>query len=160
MKFRLLGLILLACGAATAADREFDRVVKAIESHYGTHRTHIPLMGAANFLVKVARPAGTSSFHLAIFQHLDANAGDRDEFMDRVDAGSLHRLVRVHSSRDGEATYILAADAGKSTRMLIAIFARDEATVIELKVNPERLRQTLDRPDLAAKSFLGEHPDR
>ncbi len=160
MSARWFGLLLLACAAAPAADREFDSVVKAIETQYGTRRTHVPLMGAANFFIKVARPAGTSSFRLAIFEHLEAGSANRDEFMDHLATGSLHPMVRVHSRRDGEATYILAGDAGKSTRLLIAVFERNEATVIEIKVNPEALRRTIDHPESFANSFLGKHDDR
>jgi hypothetical protein len=159
MKSPLLVVFLLACGAAAAADRDFDRVVKAIESHYGTRHTRIPMMGFANFVVKVARPAGTSSFHLAMFDHLDTPPEERDEFMENIGSGSLHPLIRVHSNRDREATYILAGDAGKTTRMLIAIFGRDAATVIEVKVNAEALRKTIERPDLTAQRFLGKQND-
>ena len=159
MKARLLVVFLIACGAAAAADRDFDRVVKAIESHYGTRHANIPMMGLANFVAKVAHPAGTSSFHMALFDHLDTPVEERDEFMDQVGSGSLHPLIRVHSNHDREATYILAADAGKTTRMLIAIFGRDAATVIEVKVNAEALRRTIERPDLTAQRFLGKHGD-
>ena len=44
MRMRLLALLLAASSATYAAGSEFDRIVKAIESHYGTPRTHIPLM--------------------------------------------------------------------------------------------------------------------
>ena len=33
--------------AAYGADREFDRLVGAIQDHFGVKRTHIPLMGVA-----------------------------------------------------------------------------------------------------------------
>ena len=151
--------LLLACTAAHAADRDFERVVKAIESHYGTRRTHIPLMGVANFFVKVARPAGTTSFHLAVFDHFDGFAPDRDEFMDGLDTGSLHPFVRVYS-RDGEATYILAGEAGKSTRLLIASFARNEALVVQVRVNAEALARTIGNPQGMAARYLGKHDDR
>ena len=160
MSTRLLALLLLAGGAAaSAADRDFDRVVKAIESHYGTRRTHIPLMGVANFFVKVARPAGTSSFHLAIFENLDTSVEDRDDFMYRLDRGNLHPLVRVRSSREHEATYIFAAESGKSIHLLLTVFDRHEAVVIEAKVNQEALQRILDRPELAARSYLGKRDD-
>jgi hypothetical protein len=156
MKTRWLCSILLACGSMAAADRDFDRVVKAIEAHYGTRHTNVPLMGLANFFVKVARPSGTSSFHLAVFDHLDGEDG-RDRFMDQLDSGRLHPLVRVRSNREGAATYILAADAGKSTRMLIATFSRSEAVVVQVRVNAAALRRTIEHPEGMAKAYLGKH---
>ncbi|MCU1236607.1 MAG: hypothetical protein JWP63_4574 [Candidatus Solibacter sp.] len=157
---RYLALLLCTCAALPAADRDFDRVVKAIEQHYGTPRTHVPLMGAAmgvaNFFVKVARPAGTTSFHLAVFDHFDGFAPDREEFMDRLDTGRLRPLIRAHS-RQGEATYILAGEAGKSTRLLIASFSRDAAMVIQVRVNPAALRRTIDHPQGMINAYLGKH---
>ena len=73
MKARALAAVLLALaatGAAFGGDAEFDRIVKAIESRYGTRPVHIPFMGAANFFVKVARPEGASGFKLAVFEDL------------------------------------------------------------------------------------------
>ncbi len=158
MSARFLSLLLLACAAA-AADLNFDCGVKAVESRYGARRAHIPLMGVANLFVKVARPSGTSSFRLAMFDNLNSFGESRDDFMDHLEAGHLHSLARVHSGQEGDATYILAGDAGKSTRLLIATFGRNAATVIEVKVNAAALRRTFERPDLAVKSFKGRHDD-
>jgi hypothetical protein len=155
MKRRLLAVLLLASSAAVGADREFDRMVKAIESHYGVKRMHIPLMGVANLFVKVARPAGASGFKLAIFENLDSAPGyrdfaDLDRFFDELSANGLRPLVRVQSRPNGEI--------GKSTRMLIATFQRNEATVIEAAVNTDLLLKTIAAPELASKTF-GAHQD-
>ena len=66
MRARLLAVFLAASAAAFGADREFDRLVNAVESRFGVQRAHIPLMGVANFLVKVARPEGAAGFRLAV----------------------------------------------------------------------------------------------
>jgi hypothetical protein len=163
MKRRLLAVLLLASSAAVGADREFDRLVKAIESHYGVKRTHIPLMGVANLFVKVARPAGASGFKLAIFENLDSAPGyrdfaDLDRFFDELSANGLRPLVRVQSRPNGESTYICTGEIGKSTRMLIATFQRNEATVIEAAVNTDLLLKTIAAPELASKTF-GAHQD-
>ena len=158
MRARLLSVLLVASAAAWGADREFDQLVKGIETHYGTSRMHIPLMGAANLVVKVAHAAGTSGFKLAVFQNLDSSAeygdqADLDRLMDRLGTGSLHPLIRVRSRRDGESTYIFTGEAGKSTRMLIATFQRREATVVEVTVNMDTLMETIAHPETAGKAF-------
>jgi len=163
VRARLLAVLLAASAGAWAADRAFDQVVKGIEAHYGTSRMHIPLMGLANFFVKVGQPGGASGFRLAVFQNLDSSAqyGDRadlDRLMDRLGTGSLHPLIRVRSRRDGESTYIFTGEAGKSTTMLIATFQRREATVIEVKVNMDTLMQTIANPETAGKSFGVKDP--
>ena len=164
MKHRVLTLFLAAISAAYGADWEFDHIVKAIESHYGVKRTHVPLMGVASFFVKVARPAGTSGFKLAIFEGLPSSSEYRDRveldrFMDDICSGGMHALVVTHSRRDGESSYILAGEIGKSTRMLIATFERHEATVVEVKVGIDTLLKTIGSPDEAGKFYRSERQD-
>lgn len=163
MRARLLAVFLAASAGAWGADRAFDRVVKGVESHYGTQRMHIPLMGLANFVVKVGHPAGASGFRLAVFQDLDSSAeygdqSDLDRLMDSIGTGSLHPLIRVRSRRNGESTYIFTGEAGKSTTMLIATFQRREATVIEVKVNMDTLMQMIANPETAGKAFGVKDP--
>jgi hypothetical protein len=149
--------MLMASGAAYGGDAEFDRIVKAIESHYGTKPQHVPFMGVANFFVKAAHPEGVGGVKLAVFEGLkDLKTADdpsewreRDRLMDKLASSSLHPMVRVHSRRDGEATYVFMGPSGKSTRLLIATFERDGATVIEVKANIETLMQSLEDPEHA-----------
>ena len=158
MSARCLALLLAVSGVAFGAGHEFDDMVKAIERHYGTRRTRIPLMGVANLITKVARPAGTSGFKLAIFEDLKDRRGDDgplelDQFMIGLAAGGLHPLVREHSRHGGEATYIYAGELGRSTKLLIATFEPNQATLIEVNVPMRILLQLLQSPDQAARMF-------
>ena len=68
MKARVWAAVLtalMAAGTAFGGDAEFDRIVKAIESRYGTRPLHVPFLGVANLFVKVAHPGGASGFKLA-----------------------------------------------------------------------------------------------
>ena len=150
-------------GVGGAGDSELDRIVQAIESHYGTKRTHIPLMGVANLFVKVAHPVGASGFKLAVFENLESSPSygrhaELDEFIRGISGSSLHPLVRLHSRANNESTYIFAGEAGRSTRMLIATFQRNEATVIEVKVSMETLLKMVESPERARK-FSGSVTD-
>ena len=154
MKARLLAVFLAVTSAAFAGDWEFDHIVKAIESHYGAKRTHIPFMGLANFAVMVTHPAGTRGFKLAVFEDLKSSREDRielDRFMNGISGGGLQPLIRVHSRRNGESTYIFMGDEGKSTKVLIATFERNEATVVEVKVNMDTLLRMINQPEHAGK---------
>jgi hypothetical protein len=150
---------LMAAGAAFGGDAEFDRIVKAIESRYGTRPLHVPFMGAANLFVKVAHPEGATAFRLAIFEGLkDLKSADdpgawvaRDRLMDALAGPNLHPLVRTHSHRNGEATYIFLNPARKSARVLIATFQREEATVIEVQANIDTLLKSLEDPEQAGR---------
>ena len=164
MRLRLLPLLLAAASVTYAGDSEFDRIVHAIAAHYGTARTHIPLMGMANFFVKVARPAGTSGFKLAVFENLDSSPSygrhaELDQFMRGLSGSALHSIVRVHSCANNESTYIYAGEVGRSTRMLIATFQRNEATIIEVKVTMDTLLKMVESPKRAGK-FPESETDR
>jgi len=144
-------MALVMASLAFGSEKQFDRLVHAIETHYGTHRTNIPLMGVANFFVKVAHPEGASSFKLAIFENLktaDHDWAERDRFIESFSDG-LHPLVRVHSSASSESTYILAGPVGKSTEMLIATFEAGEATVIQVRVDTSTLLESIQDPQHA-----------
>jgi hypothetical protein len=165
MTARLLAVLMLPSFALFGADREFDGIVKAVEAHYGVKRTHIPLMGVANLFVKVARPAGTSGFKLALFENLNSasqygDTADLDGLFDNLSAGGLRPMIRVHSRRNGESTYICTGEIGKSTKMLIATFDRNQATVVEVQVNIDTLMKTIAAPELASTTFGIHHGDR
>jgi len=162
MKALTVIALLIAASAAFGGDAEFDRVVKAIESHYGTQPLHIPFMGIANFFVKVKRPEGVHSVRLAIFEDLkapsDARARqDLDAFMDKLSGPNLHPMVRVHSRRDGESTYIFMGEPAKSTRMLIATFDQSDATVIEVKADAKALLRSMEDPEHAGDDLGATH---
>jgi hypothetical protein len=153
---RLLALILAASAAAFGADRDFDRLVKAVETHLGAKRTHIPLLGVANFFVKTARPEGVAGFKLAVFEDMRPLSSEDGRALDRMMAeasAGLHPLVRVRSNRDREWTYIYIGDAGKMSTMLIATFERREATIVEVKLSMSALLKALESPRRAGKSF-------
>jgi len=152
MKTRLLGALLLAASAAFAGDSEFERIVKAIETRYGAKPMHIPFLGMASFIVKVAHPEGASGFKLAVFEDLKSDGSDwrdRDRFMAGIPGSGLSPMVQVHSRRNGEATYIFMDPESRSARILIATFERNEATVIEVKADAEKLLRSLREPDRA-----------
>lgn len=84
MSPRLLAVLLAASTGAFGADRDFDRLVKAVESRFGVQRAYIPLVGVANFFVKAARPAGASAFKLAVFEDLGLTADGDGAALDRM----------------------------------------------------------------------------
>lgn len=154
-------LLIAAAGTAVAGGGEFDSIVKAIESHYGTRPTHIPMMGLARFAVKTAHPEGVSGFRIAIFEDLPAAPGDRpadrDNFMNGVPGSRLRPVVQVHSRAGEESTYIYAGEVGKSTELLIATFERNEATVIEARVSMDILVKALKDPGHASSTIGGSN---
>jgi len=164
MTARFLAAFIVASGVVLVADSEFDQVTRAIEVHYHTKRTHIPFLGVANFFVKVTRPAGTSEFKLAVFEDLKdldrSDERDLDRFMYGLSSSRLRPMIRVHSRHDNESVYIFAGDDfGSTTRMLIATFGRNDATVIQVKVNVDQLLKWIDSPLEAGHFGRQDHDD-
>src|SRR5262245_54591184 len=56
---------------AQAKGKGFKDVVKHLETKYGAKKVRIPLLGLANFAVKIIRPAGVKGFKLAVFENQD-----------------------------------------------------------------------------------------
>jgi hypothetical protein len=163
MRARLILAFLLAAGIGSAS-REFDGLVKAIETHYGATRTHIPLMGIANLALKVVRPAGASGFHLALFEDLrtgldDETQSELDRFMDGLSSLHLRPMIRTRSRPNGEATYIFYGDLGKTSQVLVATFNSHQATVVEVYVNFDTLVRWIQSPDTAGKSLKTDIDD-
>ena len=156
MKPRLMVALLAISSAGWGADWEFDRVVNAIEHQYGVRHTQIPLMGVANFFVKVVRPGGATGFKLAVFENLRSGERDQqelDRFMDDIGGGDLHRLLRVHSRRGGESAYIYLGNLGRTTRMLLVTFDLDEATVMQVNLNVDALLRMLNDPGKGRRDY-------
>jgi len=153
----LIPLLFLPGSAVLAKDPDFDAVVRSIESHYHTRRTCIPFLGLANFIVKIARPAGVHGFRLAVFEDLNYRATPADLQFDALVRNTVSQawrpLVKVHSRRDGEWTHIYARDLGSRIKLLVATFERREATVLEVKLHPEELVRSLEEPRSMGRHF-------
>jgi hypothetical protein len=150
---KLLLIALVLSSTVFAGEKDFDQIVKAIETHYGAARTHIPLLGVANLFVKARHLEGVSGFKIAVFEDLKGAAGD-SSFMDNFSSNSLTRIVRV-SGHEGEAAYIFSGEAAKSARLLVATFDPGEATVVEVKVDAAALIKLLADPRHMGSALTG-----
>jgi hypothetical protein len=135
-------------------------VVNAIESHYGVHRTHIPLLGFALFFV---RAEGVSGVKLAIFENFHPSVPVCDEVRDVVERslGPDWRLfVRVQSHADGENTLIYTNFSSNKMQMLVVSLEPDEATVVQMNLSDRAIKQWIDDPSEKAKNESGHHSHR
>jgi len=150
----------LAVAAAPAGDRDFDAVVKGIESHYGVKRTSVPMFGMVKLIVKVARPSGVRQLDMALFENVPRDAPDADDLdlvIERAVPERWRPMVRVRS-RDGESSYIYYREDGRNIRLMVVSFDGDEGSAVELSVPPDKLAEWLRDPaDLNGR--LGS-PDR
>lgn len=144
-------LISLALSAftANAADRDFRDIVRAIADEYHTEPTHIPLMGLINTVAFVARPAGTKQLDIAVFENLNTQGREGARVAARIHqivGASWKPFVEVRSTRNEETTLVYMRPEGHDCRLLVTSIERNEATVVELRLNPAALRRWLDNP--------------
>jgi hypothetical protein len=134
-----------------AGDREFNSVVSTVETQYGVHKMHIPLLGFASFCLKVAGTPGASGLKVAVFQHMPRPRGSSDqEFEQRVTSSlgpEWQRFVRVRSHAENEFTIIYTNAAEKDLRMMIVALQPDDATVVQVKLKSSDLKRWIDDPE-------------
>ncbi|MBO0799036.1 MAG: hypothetical protein J2P31_09460, partial [Blastocatellia bacterium] len=156
--FSLVAALLIAPAFnAQAKGKGFKDLVKHFETTYSARRARIPLLGLANFAVKVIRPAGVKSFKLAVFENQDftTRAGvEPFEAMRNAYGNDWQPLVQVMSKRDGyNHVMIYSRCAGKDVQFALLSLAEHEAVVIEVKFNPDAAVRFLDNPKIMGISL-------
>ncbi|MGH9582009.1 MAG: hypothetical protein ACRD4O_03615 [Bryobacteraceae bacterium] len=143
---KLLAILAIACALPAALPAsEFDWLVREFSRESGATAEHIPFLWLARAAVAVVGPAGTSELHLAIFEHTALSPQRFGSLADEAMAdGGWKPIVRVRS-RYNEATNIYAQQEGrKHLRLLIATLDHNEATFVEVRIQPQELIQFID----------------
>ena len=158
---RLLALVLCVPTLAFGGGHEFRGVVHSIESAYGVHHLHIPLLGVALFFV---RPQGVSGLKLAVFENFETPT-DSDDVRRLVESSlgpGWYPFVRVHSKGDpqGETTLIYASPSGGRLRMMIVNVEASEATVVELNLSDRAIKKWIKEPGEEAENQSGHASHR
>ena len=156
-------LVALGAAPAEARDKEFGLLVHHLESTYHAKRSHRFLMGFAGLVVRVWRPYGVRGFKMALFEDQDFSAARSNlDFAAVVRAGlreGWQPLVRVYSRRDGERTIIFAQPAGNDIKLLIATVEPSEAVVMQMKINPDKLSESIDHRSHGCRQRPHVSPD-
>jgi hypothetical protein len=152
----LFGLGSLAADARPAGD-EFNDIVHHIEAEYHVHRSYPLLMAFAGFVAKCSSFAGVKGFKIALFedQTLPGTDVDRrlDEIVQSAGRSGWQPLMRSVSRRSGEHNYIYVRGPSKELTMLIVNVESDEAVVVEVKIDADKLSQFINEHE-------GESGDR
>lgn len=143
---RVLALLAVICALPLSLPAsEFDWLVRQFSRESGCKPEHIPFFGFARFAVAVARPAGTSDLHLAIFEHPAISAQLFGTLADKAVANRGWKPVVRVRERNREATNIyLLQDGRKHLRLLIAALDNDGATLVEVRIRPQKLIRLID----------------
>src|SRR5262249_21405793 len=163
----MIALLLTPSFFALAKGKGFKDVVKHIETRYGAKKVRIPMLGLANFAVRLIRPAGVKGFKLAVFedQNFSARPGAAsfDEVMREAYDKNWRPMIQISSKRDGAShTFIYVNTSGKEVQFALAWLEDHEAVVLEAKFNPDAAARFLENPKIMGvslgKSIRGDKP--
>ena len=142
-----------------ADDASFNAIVSRVERNLGVEQQHIPLMGLASFIVKVAKPEGVSSLRVAIFDDISCGRhGQAALFakeVERATHSGWKPMIRITRPRSGEHTAIYTQNFRKKVRLLIATIDDDNAVLMEVKVDGATLRRWLNDEDEMIRGIRG-----
>jgi hypothetical protein len=145
----LAACVAFSLGTDTAfAYDDFGRMVHHIESTYHAHRSHRFIMGFAGLVVKCWHVGGVKSFKAAIFENQNFMKTGDDTKIDAIarhaEEDGWQPMVRSFSRRSGEHNYIFVRTEGKDLKMLILNLEQNEANVIQVKVDPQKLDEFME----------------
>lgn len=147
--------LVAAVSPASARDREFGVLVHEIETQYHARRSHRFLIGFASgfgdVVIRFWRPFGVKNFKLAMWDGKQLSYRGNGQDFQAVVAKGLQQgwlpVVQVWSRRDGERTYVFAKDSGKYVKFLVATVETDDAVVVQVQLNPDKLSRSIERLD-------------
>jgi hypothetical protein len=139
--------LMLSCALVQGAERGFNDIVRAISDQLHTRPMHIPFFGLVNLAASVAHPAGVRHIDLAVFEGLDEE-GYRDtpeKIRKAIDHGWKPFLqVRSWNHGQPETVLVYIGDEAANCRLLVVTVEQHDATVVEIKLNPEALQVWLN----------------
>lgn len=145
LQFSILSLCLLLPIFSQASD--MDRVVRAVETDLGVRHTHIPMLGVAMFVGKVATGFQMPGVKLAVFE--DETFAQRSpqeiehELLDAL-GPQWSPFVKSTSNHGDEQNWIYLREDGKKLQLFIATVERNELSLVEVKIGERQIRKWIN----------------
>ena len=146
---RMLTAATLLLVIAQPAFAGFREIAGTLEGQFGFRRTWIPFLGMARLAVWTVHPKGVHDFQLAVYEKTpDVDARDIERMLERNVAKGFMPLVRVHSARRGEWSFIYARPArnGRTVELLVLTHDGDETVLVRVAADTEVVARELDNP--------------
>ncbi len=151
MKRTMLAVVLLCLAAPVVSQAsEMDRVAHSVEVQLGIRRTHIPMLGFAMFLGKVASGFQMPGAKLAIFEDERLSNGTPQELEQAVSnalGSEWTPFVKSIANHGSEQTWIYVRPQGKGLHMFIATAVSGEVSLIKVKANERQMRRWIKDKD-------------
>jgi hypothetical protein len=141
---------MLSCAALQGADRGFDDTVRAVSDQLHAQPTHIPFFGLVNFATSVAHPAGVKHFDLAVFENLDLDEHAARKIAEAIRSMDQRWLPFIRVQEHGETVLVYMTQNRSDCKLLMVAIETGEATVMELRLNPEAIERWLREPEATA----------
>lgn len=139
-------LLLLLAQPAFAGFRD---IAGTLEDEFGFRRTWIPFLGMARLAVWTVHPKGVHDFQLAVYENRpDVDPRDVERMLARKVPKGFMPLVRAHSARKGEWSFIYARPArnGRTVELLVLAHDGDETVLVRVAADTEIVARELDNP--------------
>jgi len=144
MNRRLLLTAVFACLALpiSISASDLSRVVQAMENDLGVHHTHIPMLGIAMFVGKVASGFQMPGVKLAVFE--DARLSEHspqelDSALARALGPEWSPFVTSVSNHGSEQNWIYLRQDRKKLKMFIATVETNELSLVEVNVSEREM---------------------
>ena len=157
--FLVLASVLLVSTGCSAADRDFNSVVSAVEQKYSVHAQRIPMMSLVSVFARLKTHGGVRSLRAAEFDNLRgmdgkdlypllrSRLGDEwQPFVTEVSGGQNH---------NGDQSVILVRPNGSSMGMMIADYDHGELDLVGMEMNGAALSKWLHDPE---RQHHSSHP--
>jgi hypothetical protein len=131
-----------------------DRVIKALENDLGVRHTHIPMLGAAMFVGKVATGFRMPGVKLAIFENetlSECSPAVVEHSLQTALGPNWSPFVRSTSNERDEQNWIYIGGEGKKLELFIATVERNELTLVEVKMTDRNIRRWISDTDEMAR---------
>ncbi len=147
----LLAVMLCLAAPVVSHASEMDRVARAIEAQLGVRRTHIPMLGFAMFVGKIASGFQMPGAKLAVFEDGRLSSSSPQD-LERAVSSALGPewtpFVKSISNHGGEQTWIYLRPQGKGLHMFIATAESGGVSLIEVKASKRQMRRWIKDKDL------------
>lgn len=152
MKRTMLMLVILCFAAPLVSHAsEMDRVARAVEVQLGVRRTHIPMLGFAMFVGKVATGFQMPGAKLAVFEDERLSTCTPQQLESAVSSAlgpEWTPFVKSISNHGGEQTWIYLRSQGKGLHMFIATAESGEISLIEVKASERQMQRWIKDKDM------------
>jgi len=145
--------VCLALPISTCAS-DLSRVTQAMENELGVHLTHIPMLGVAMFVGRVASGFQMPGVKLAVFEDVRLSEHTPQE-LESVLISALgpewSPFVKSVSHHGSEQNWIYVRQDRRGLKMFIVSVERNELSLLEVKVSKREMGKWINDTDEMAR---------